>query len=170
MFSQQNRFLLVFTLAFLVFSAVSLKAQESTKVVVRAVSKDAKFIGSSMGGVKVKIENAETGAILAEGLTEGSTGDTKKLVVNPKKRYEKLSTEGAAKFTAHLNIDEPTFVTISAASTYREEQEVTSSTQMWLIPGMDITGDGVILEIPGFVVDIIDIQPYKKDKLGAEFK
>lgn len=154
----------------MMFSGTLLKAQEITEVVVRAIAKDAKLIGSSMGGVMVTIKNTKTGEMLAKGLTEGSTGDTKKLVISPKKRYEQVSTEGSAKFTAHLNIEQPVFATISATSTYRNEQEVTSSTQMWLIPGMDILGDGIMLEMPGFVVDIIEVQPYKTDEPGAKVK
>lgn len=150
-------------------NTVSLKAQETTEVVVRAIAKDAKFIGTSMGGVMVTITNAETGEVLAKGLTEGSTGDTEILVKSPKKRYEKLSTEGSAKFTAHLKIDEPIFVTISTASIFRINQEVTSTTQVWVIPGMDITGDGVVLELPGFVIDVVDIQPLT-DGRGAKFQ
>jgi hypothetical protein len=30
---------------------------------------------------------------------------------------------------------------------------IKSSTQMWLIPGGDITGEGVVIEVPGFSVD-----------------
>lgn len=131
-------------------------AQKSTKVVVRAKAQDANFIGSSMGGALVTIKNAETGELLAKGFTEGSTGDTDKLVRNPRKRYEKISTEGSAKFVAELQLEKPTFVTVSATGPYgRQQARVTSSTQLWLIPGRDITGDGIILEIPGFVVDII---------------
>ncbi len=151
---------------FLTMVSNSTEAQESTEVTVRAIAKDAKFIGSSMGGVIITIKNAETGEVLAEGLTEGSTGSTEKLVLNPKKRYEQLHTEGSARFSADLNLDEPVFVTIAATSTYRNEKEVTSSTQLWLIPGMDITGDGIILEIPGFLVDITNLQPYENRAPG----
>ena len=46
-----------------------------TKLVVRAKSKDAKFIGTKMGGAMVVIRDSETGRGLAEGLTAGGTGD-----------------------------------------------------------------------------------------------
>ena len=40
---------------------------QTTEVMIRAQSKDAKFIGTSIGGAKVIVKDAETGEILAEG-------------------------------------------------------------------------------------------------------
>jgi len=53
---------------------------EPTDIVVRVLSKDAKFIGTSMGGMQVTLRDAHTGEILATGLTRGGTGDTKRLM------------------------------------------------------------------------------------------
>ena len=47
-----------------------------THIIVRAKAKDAKFIGSSLGGAYVIIKNKMTGEILAKGKTQGSTGNT----------------------------------------------------------------------------------------------
>ncbi|MCW9709087.1 hypothetical protein [Fodinibius salsisoli] len=139
-------------------------AQESTSVVVRAQAKDAKFIGSSMGGVAIVISETETGKILAEGTTEGSTGDTNRLVSNPQQRYGELHTEDAAKFEAHLTLNEPTFVTITARGPLAQKQSaITASTQLWLIPGKDITGDGVVMEMPGFAIDILQPQAHERN-------
>ncbi len=147
-------FAFTFFIILTVFSTAM--AQQTTKIVVRAKAQDANFIGTSMGGALITITNAETGELLAKGFTEGSTGDTDKLVRNPRKRYEQISTEGSAKFAAELQLEKPTFVTVTATGPYgRQQARVTSSTQLWIIPGRDITGDGIILEIPGFVVDIL---------------
>lgn len=135
---------------------------ETTKVVVRALAKDAKFIGSSMGGAYVTIREVKTGEILAQGVTEGSTGDTDKLVRQPRQRYSQISTEGAAKFEADIALDEPVFVEVSATAPGAQKQsQVRSSTQLWLIPGKDITGDGIILEVPGFAIDILQPQAHE---------
>lgn len=147
-----------------------LKAQETTTVTVRVKSKNAKFIGDETGGAKVIIKNAKTEKVLAEGLTRGSTGDTKKLVIEPKKRYGQLYTKGSAKFTAHLQVEKPTYVTISATSTYRDVQEVTVSTQMWLIPGQDITGDGIMLTMPGFWVQLLQPESTTTDDKKIHIK
>lgn len=128
-------------------------AQDSTTVTVRALAKDAKFIGSSMDGMMITIVESSTGDTLARGLTEGGTGDTERLVKVPVGRYEKLSTPGAAKFEADLWLQEPTLVTISAIGPQSLAQaQVTVTTQQWLIPGRDITGDGIILDVPGFAI------------------
>lgn len=131
-------------------------SQEKTIITVRALSSDAKFIGTSMGGAFIEIKNADTGELLAKGLTEGGTGNTETLVLSPKKRYETLAEEGDAKFVAELSLEEPVFASISATAPYGHEQaRATTSTQVWLIPGKNILGDGIVLEIPGFVVDIL---------------
>lgn len=128
-------------------------AQHTTTVVVRAIAKDAKFIGDGMGGAMITILNAMSGDTLAHGLTRGATGNTDRLVVKPVGRYDTLSTPGAAKFEAEVRISKPTLVTIKAVAPYgKPDARVKASVQKWIIPGKDITGDGVILEIPGFVV------------------
>jgi len=155
-------------LSVILFSFGSLSAQETT-VMVRALAKDAKFIGSSIGGAKIILKNAETGEILDQGMTSGSTGDTKLILQTPNKRYERLTDEKTAGFEAKLNIEKPTFVEVEARAPFNKKQaRVVSSTQLWVIPGKDITGDGVVLEVPGFVVDIISPQTHERIKSSEE--
>ncbi|MBZ9631303.1 hypothetical protein LB465_10980 [Salegentibacter sp. LM13S] len=150
------------------FGFGSLLAQE-TSVMVRALAKDAKFIGSSIGGAKIIIRNAETGEILDQGVTSGSTGNTKLILQTPKARYDKLTDENTAGFEAKLNIEEPTFIGVEAHAPINKKQaKVISSTQLWVIPGKDITGDGVVLEVPGFVVDILSPQTHERIKASEE--
>lgn len=137
-------------------------AQTGTQLVVRAIAKDAKFIGTSMGGALIKIRDAETGEILDQGFTLGSTGDTGRLMRTDRSRYMQLSTPGAAKFETNLDIAEPLLVIIEATAPYAQRQShATVSTQLWLIPGKDIAGDGIILEIPGFSVDVLQPQAHE---------
>ena len=143
-------------------------AQE-TKVMVRAQSKDAKFIGTSMGGAKVIIRDATTGEILAEGVTEGSTGDTDKIMKEPRTRNTSLTDENTAGFLAELDIKEPVFVTVEVLAPANQNlSRVTASTQVWVIPGKHITGDGVVIEIPGFAVDILSPQTHERIPAGQE--
>ncbi|MEM4409991.1 MAG: hypothetical protein QXI19_14745, partial [Candidatus Caldarchaeum sp.] len=77
-----------------------------------------------------------------------------------------LSDEKTAGFAATLDIDEPMLVTIEAYAPYGARQSmVKSSTEVWLIPGKNITGDGVVLEFPGFSVDVLAPQSAEKVKL-----
>lgn len=155
----RKAFMTVIILTGLLFFGISDAVQ--TKLVVRAKSKDAKFIGTKMGGAVVIVRDAETGKVLAEGLTAGGTGDTGKIMVEPKTRFGRIS-DGSAKFEAAIDIDEPVLITIDVAAPYiHKDNMIKSLTQMWLIPGGDITGEGVIIEIPGFSVDAYAIEKVK---------
>jgi hypothetical protein len=124
-----------------------------TRLVVRARSKDAKFLGTKMGGARVVIKETETGKVLAEGLTAGGTGNTQKIMIEPRTRYGKIS-DGAASFETSIDIDEPTLITIDVEGPYiHKDNMIKSSTQVWMIPGRDIVGEGLIIELPGFSVD-----------------
>tara|TARA_R110002096_G_scaffold238867_3_gene430442 strand:- start:81 stop:371 length:291 start_codon:yes stop_codon:yes gene_type:complete len=59
-----------------------------TTIVVRVLAKDAKFIGTSMGGAEVIIRDANTQEILAEGVTAGGTGDTGLIMTMPRARWQ----------------------------------------------------------------------------------
>ncbi len=126
---------------------------EPTHIVIRVKAKDAKFIGTSMGGAKIIIRNVETGKILANGLTSGGTGNTQILMSGEHKRYQKLSEESTASYETTLDIKLPVLVSIEAQSSITKNQNnIQTSTRLWLIPGKNIDGDGIILEMPGFVV------------------
>lgn len=147
-------------------TSASLLYGAETRVVVHVLAKDAKFIGTSMGGALVTIRDTDTGELLAKGFTSGTTGNTRTLMLEPRQRGVSLSDDQAAKFVAVLDIDEPRLVTISAQGPYAQRQAMaTTSTQIWLIPGKDITGDGVVLEISGFAVDVLQPQAHQRIRL-----
>lgn len=129
---------------------------QETKIIVRAKAKDAKFIGSSLGGAYVIIRDKNNGEILAEGTTEGTTGNTNLIMQNPQQRRTAIADAGTAKFEATLDLKEPTLARIEVASpANKRSAQVAASTEMWLIPGKHILGNGVVLEIPGFIIDIL---------------
>jgi hypothetical protein len=138
-----------------------------TKVVVRAKAKDAKFIGSSVGGAMVIIRDASTNEILAKGMTTGSTGNTGLIMRQARQRYQSIADDRTAKFEATIDIKAPTFVTIQVMAPYNKKQAtVTAQTQVWLIPGKDIAGEGIVVEIPGFIVDVLAPQTHAFTSLG----
>jgi hypothetical protein len=157
----------VLTVLLALTALVELSWGADTTVVVRAKSKDAKFIGTSMGGAHVTIRRSDDGRILAQGLTQGGTGDTTRLMVEPIQRGRPLADASAAKFEATINIDAPALVTIEARAPYAQRQSlITSSTEIWLIPGKHVVGDGVILEIPGLAVDVLSPQTPEDVTMG----
>lgn len=144
----------VLTIFFLILSSISYSTE--TKIIVRAKAKDAKFIGSSLGGAYVIIKNKMTDEVLAQGKTVGSTGNTELIMKTPHKRGARISDENTAKFMATIDLDEPTFLSVEVYSPINNKQaRIHASTELWLIPGKHILGDGVIVEIPGFIVDIL---------------
>lgn len=142
-------------LTLLILCSLTSMATE-TKIIVRAKAKDAKFVGSSLGGAYIIITNKINKRILAEGKTSGSTGNTDLIMKVPVKRGNSISDERTAKFLATIDIDEPTFVQIKVISPFNNKQaQSIVSTELWLIPGKDILGDGIVLEIPGYIIDIL---------------
>lgn len=164
-----KKFILTFFATFLsLISIVPASAQETT-LMIRVQSKDAKFIGSSIGGAKITVKDDLTGKILAEGITKGSTGDTKVIMEQPKSRGNKITDEETAGFLAKLDISEPVFVTIEAVAPVNKRQaSVRSTIQQWILPGKNIGGDGIVLEVPGFVVDILSPQTHESLADGKE--
>jgi hypothetical protein len=154
MIKAKKVFMAILIVLFSVNSAVAV----STEVIVRVKSKDAKFIGSSMGGVLVTIKDVDTGELLATGIATGSTGDTKLLMKTPHSQGMVLSDEKASKFTATIDIDEPRLIEVSAYGPLGQRQSANriSATQ-WVVPGKHISGgDAWMLELPGLVVDILE--------------
>jgi hypothetical protein len=144
----------IILIAVLLLSLSSFATQ--TKILVRAKAKDAKFIGSSLGGAYVIIRNKTNNRILAEGKTNGSTGNTDLIMNIPKERGSSITDNQTAKFLATIDIDEPTFISIEVISPNNNKQaQINVHTELWLIPGKDILGDGIVLEIPGFIIDIL---------------
>jgi hypothetical protein len=139
-----------------------------TKVMVRAKARDAKFIGSSLGGAYIIIRNKVNQRILAEGKTSGSPGNTQLIMKNPVARGTSISDDQTAGFLATVDIDEPTFVNIEVIAPNNQKQaQAIVSTELWLIPGKNILGDGIILEIPGFIVDILEPRTHQFISLKA---
>jgi hypothetical protein len=160
-----KRVLLVM-LACLLLGGVSEAVQ--TKVVVRAKARDAKFIGSTMAGALVVVKDAETGEILAKGFTTGGTGNTERIMVEPRKRGVPIADASSAGFETSIDISEPKLVTIEIFSPYGQRQSMTeNSVQTWLIPGKNITGDGIIVEVYGFSVDVLSPQAHQMVKLSG---
>lgn len=132
-----------------------------TRVVVRVVSRDAKIIGSGVGGALVRVVDAGTGEALAEGTQEGGTGETQLIMATARGRGVSVyDTEGAAGFLTELQLTEPTVVNIEALGPLGYPQATHSAMkQMLLVPGKHVEGDGVILELHGFIVEILSPEP-----------
>jgi len=163
------QFFLVLICFIISFVSPSFSAEKiPTKVVVRVVSKDAKVVGSGVGGAFVRIKNLETGEILAEGKQEGGTGETDRIMVQPRRRGEVLfGTPDAAFYQAEIPLDKPTQVEIFAEAplAYPHALQKGSKT-ITLIPGKHILGEGLIIELNGLIVNVLSPSPKENLKRG----
>jgi hypothetical protein len=137
---------------------------EPTQVEVRVLSKGAKFVGTSMGGVQVVIRDADSGELLAQGVTAGSTGDTQRIMRAELRRHDPVSTGDAASFRATLDLEVPRRVEVVAFGPLAQRQAANRvSATMWLVPGKHVTGgDGWLLELPGLAVDVLDPPAHRR--------
>ena len=149
---KRTSFSLLFSLVFAFATAAA-----PTTVTVRAVSRDAKVLGDGVGGARITIREAGSGRVLATGLQQGNTGDTKRIMQEPRARNAVVyATEGAAAFRATLDLAAPTRVEIIAEGPLKFPQAMQRvSKTLWLVPGQTIEGEGILLEVPGFIVDVL---------------
>jgi hypothetical protein len=140
-------------LSLLMMMSVNASAVE-TQIMVRAKAVDAKYIGSSVGGVKVIVEDAETGEILDQGWIKGGTGSTDRLIKNPIIRGERLTDDLTAGYVATVDISNPRLLRFKTIGPYGFRQSLQEATvTSWIIPGKHILGDGITLTMPGMIVD-----------------
>lgn len=134
-----------------------LAAAEPTEIEVRLLSKGAKFVGTSMGGVLVTLRDAQTQELLASGVVQGSTGDTERIMQAPQPHHDPVSTPDAAVFRATLDLAAPRLVEVAASGPLGQRQAANRVTStMWVVPGKHVKGgDGWRLELPGFAVDVL---------------
>lgn len=153
----------------LIFVQPSFSADKiPTKVIVHVVSKDAKIIGSGVGGAFVRIKNLETGEVLAQGKQEGGTGDTDRIMVQPRRRGETVyGTPDGAFFQADLLLDKPTQVEIYVEAPLAYPQSIQKGSKtLTLIPGKNMLGEDVIIELNGLIVNILSPSPEGSLKKG----
>jgi len=156
---------------FLIFFVPAAFSAEKTvtKVIVRVVARDAQVIGSGVGGALVRIKNLETGEILAEGKQEGGTGSTDRIMIQSRRRGETVyGTSGSAHFEAKIPLGRPTQVEIDAEAPLGYPQAIQKGSKtLTLIPGKDVLGEGILIELNGLIVSVLS--PSSKESLkGGE--
>ncbi len=127
-----------------------------TLVLVRVVAQGAMVLGREVGGARVTITDVATGRILATGLQQGEAGDQNQIMRTPHMMDEPIySARPAAAFTTTLELQKPTLVEIAAEGplAYPTALQRTKKTIL-LIPGQDLTQDGIVLHLYGYLVQI----------------
>src|SRR5439155_20191811 len=127
-----------------------------TPVIVRVVAYHAMALGDNVGGARVTIRDAATGAVLASGRQTGPSGDAKVIMQTPHLQTEAVySVRESASFTAELQLTQPTLVEIVGEGPLQFPHAMRRASKMVLLyPGKAVTGDGIILELDGLLVTI----------------
>jgi hypothetical protein len=163
---------ITFALLILVSPLFAQTGGKETKVMIRAIARDAKVIGTHVGGARITVRDTSTGEILAQGMQQGGTGDTDVIMKKPHTRGMSVyNSADASGFLAVLHLDKPTVVEISAEGPLGNAQATQrSSKTMLLIPGEDVLGEGILLEIHGFIITPLAPLQDAKVKAGSPFE
>jgi hypothetical protein len=127
-----------------------------TKVVVRVVAHGAMVVGRDVGGARVTITDLETKQVLATGIQQGEAGDQNQIMRTPHLMEEPVySARPAAAFTTTLELRKPTWVEITAEGPLAHPASMQQASQtVLLIPGHDLTNDGIVMHLYGYIVRI----------------
>jgi len=133
----------------------------ATDVLIRVVAHGAMVLGDEVGGARVTITDVATGIVLASGLQQGEAGDQNQIMRTPRIMTEpRYSSRAAASFRATLNLEHPTLVEISVEGPLAYPQAIQRARKTALvIPGQDLTNDGIVLHLYGFIVHIEHPKP-----------
>jgi hypothetical protein len=67
---------IVFAILIFVSPLFAQTGGKETKIMIRAIARDAKVIGQHVGGARITVRDTATGEILAQGMQQAGTGDT----------------------------------------------------------------------------------------------
>jgi hypothetical protein len=129
-----------------------------TSVMVRVLARDAKLLGDAVGGARVTITEVRTGEVLAAGVTSGGTGDTEAIMNRRRtKGAGVFDSPGASGWLAEFELRQPTLVLITAEGPLAyPEAGARASKTLLLAPGAKIGGDGIVLELNGLIVEVLE--------------
>lgn len=132
-----------------------------TTILVRVVAHRSLVLGHEVGGARVTITDVATGQLLASGSQQGEPGDQTQIMRTPHLMDEPVySSRPAAAFSATLELSRPTLVEITAEGPLAYPQALQrASTTVLLIPGHDLTNDGIVLHLYGYLVQVEHPKP-----------
>ena len=132
-----------------------------TTVLVRVVAHRSLVLGHDVGGARVTITDVASGQLLASGLQQGEPGDQTQIMRTPHLMDEPVySARPAASYAATLELTRPTLVEITAEGPLAYPNALQrASTTVLLIPGHDLTNDGIVLHLYGYLLQIEHPKP-----------
>lgn len=157
----------VYCSIFILFFTATWAAEEKpTTIRVRALARDAKLIGTGVGGALITIYDLDRGEIMARGTQLGGTGETALIMGAHGREDSVFDTPGAAFYETTLLLSRPTPVRITAEAPLGFPESMKSASKdLLLVPGADILGEGVILELHGYIIELLE--PGSESELAA---
>jgi hypothetical protein len=134
---------------------------QPTEIVVRVIAKDGKFLGDDIGGALVTLRDVHTGELLASGNTSGGSGPVE-IMCQARQRGQPIptgtGTAAASSFGVTLGLAKPRLIEFTALGPLAAHGSANrASVTQWVYPGKNLNqGDGLLLEIPGLVVQILE--------------
>lgn len=132
-----------------------------TTVLVRVVAHGAMVLGREVGGARITITDVDTKQILATGIQQGDSGDQNQIMRTPHIMEEPLySSRSSASYSTTLELHKPTLVEIAAEGPLAYPASLRRTTKtVLLVPGQDLAGDGIVLHLYGYIVQIEHPKP-----------
>jgi len=139
----------------------NLNDPKPTTIIIRVVAHGAMVLGREVGGARITITDVATKQILATGLQQGEAGDQNQIMRTPHLMEEPVySSRPAAAFTATLELRHPTLVEVAAEGPLAYPASARrATTTVLLIPGQDLTSDGIVLHLYGYLIQIEHPKP-----------
>lgn len=127
---------------------------EPTEITVRVVARGAMYVGDLVEGAQVTIADAQSGEVLAQGVTKGDAGDPGRIMNVARKRGMPVAASGDALFKATIDLDEPRYLEVTAFGPLeRRESATRTAMTQWVVPGKHLSGgDGWVVELAGLFV------------------
>ena len=154
---------------------------QSTSILIRVQARGGKFLGPDIGYSFVTVRDVATGALLAQSVAAGDSGQlgttfsssaSTNVVVSGSTVNWLSPTSGSpsptAGFLATFDLEQPAMIEITAAGmTNGVPNQSTTSARMWIEPGAQLTQEpGVILEMAGLNVEILEPNPAQPPAAG----
>ena len=127
---------------------------EPTEITIRVVARGAMYVGDLVEGAQVTVTDAQSGEVLAQGVTAGDAGEPERIMNKARKRGVPMAGPNDARFSTTIDINEPRHLQVTAFGPLQRRESATRTTMsQWVVPGKHLTGgDGWVIELAGFFV------------------
>ncbi len=139
-----------------------------TSLIVRVVGSQGMPLGDAVGGAAITIRDVATGTVLASGKQTGPSGDLRAIMQTPRLPTEPAySSKDSAAFKVDLALSKPTLVEVIGEGPLNfPAAKRRASKTVLLYPGKHMTGDGVVLQLNGLIVQIEAPKPDRPLGIG----